>query len=621
MKRGKGSTGRRALTVILAGLFLLRAVEFVSAAEPALPDLLPAATIACIVPPDEQAVDYAYSSSLFRRLAQSPEMAGFLRSLDESHRAVATDLATLSGIAPELAWDIINARLGGALIDVGVDRDGKPRPEFLIVLQLRSAPDRQQVFNAVRTQLNRRDVVKMALESQGMDPNLPIKTLAQEETLPGYPPMLRIGPNIRVTVVGRMILLYNGPGADGIRNVFDAARNPTTSLAASSLYQSAWRGAEADPGTSFTYVNVPRMVALLDAAGFTSVTRVADAIGLASAQAIGLAGGYQAEGMRHNLYVHSPTSGPGLLAALLPMPPNSTTGMEVYSQITPAQAEAFMALRLDLQAFLQEAPYFAEAVGGISRPGGMSSYLANETILGVPLRELAAVLGDDLVIRPHDDTQIILFSNIDVAGFERLAAKMEQTAGARFRTLDVGGYTVRYFNQLADAALPLAPAFCLIPKQQPAGRGVLYVATHPQAVVSLIREAAAATTPLSKTSDYMKATQGLGGGYSLFYYADCRESYRRFYNFMLPMASLWASAGSYPVDTGLLPTASSVMPGLFGCAIGVKKQPQGLMLQAYSPVGINALFIVLADKLVITNPLVLGYVRSWAQEFRASVPW
>lgn len=606
--------------VIVAG----RAACLVSAAgagEATLPAILPPDTIACIVPAEDQALEYAFSNSLFRRLGELPEMAGFINSLEESRHAIARDLAANAAISQELAWEIINARLGGALINIGVDRQGKPRPEFMVVMQLRAAPDRQQIFSAVRALLNRREVVKAALESQGIDPNLPIKTLAQEETIPGYPSMLRIGPNLRVTVIGRMIVLYNGPGADGIKTIFDATQNPAASLAGTQLFQAVWQGSGAQPGMAFTYINLPRLMTILDAAGMSSVTRVADALGLSTAQALGLAGGYQKDGMRHNLYLHMPNPGSGLLSTLMPMPAGSQSGMEIYSHFVPAQSEAFMALRLNFPAFLEEMPYFAEAVGGVTRPGGMSGYLANETILGVPVREFANVLGDDLVFSPHDDTQVALFANADLAGFERLVAAMEQNAGTRFRTLDVGGYKIRYFNQRSDAVLPLAPAFCLIPNPQSPGKGLLYAASHPQALVSLIRDAVATPKPISGEPDFAKAIQGLESAYSLFYYADCRDSYRRFYNAVLPLASLWASSGSYPVDTGLLPTASTVMPGLFGCAFGIKVQPQGLAVQAYSPVGINAVAILLADKLILSNPIILGYMHSWALELRETIPW
>ncbi len=605
----------------LALCFVLLAMP-VRSGDYGLAALLPPSTIACIIPPNDSALESAYSNSVLRRLADLPEMGAFFQSLEQSRRELTQDLANTAGISPEVAWEITNARLGGALLDITVDRSGKAKPEFIIALSFRQPPDRQMVFNAVRTLLNRKEVVRAALESQGIDPNLPLKTLAQEETIPGYPPMLRIGPFIRVTVLGNLVLLYHGPNSDGIKGIFDAQQNPARSLAGTTVFQETMRGSSAEPGMPFTYVNVPRLTNILDAAGFSSITRILDAMGFSSAQAVGLAGGYQKEGMRHNIYLYSPGGlSDGLLSSLIPMPAGSQAGVEVYSRVTPEQAQAFMALSLDFPSFLNEVPYFSEAVGGVTRPGGMAGFLKDETILGVPLSMISEVLGSNLVLRPHDDTQIALFTDIEVANFERLIQTMEQNSGSRFRALDVGGYLIRYFNQRSDAALPLAPAFCLVPRQQQPTTGSLYVATHPQALVSLIRELVSAKTPISQTEDYIKSVQGLDGGYSMFYYNDCRDSYRRFYNAALPLASLWASSRTYPVDTGLLPTADSIIPSLFGCAVGFKADNNGLAMQAYSPVGVNAIFIILADRLIISNPLVLGYFHSWAVELNSSLPW
>lgn len=586
-----------------------------------LPDLLPANTIACLVPPDAGAVEREYSGTLFQRLGQLPEMEPFLRSFDESRRAFAADISQTANIPPQFAVDIINARLGMALINLGIGRDGKPTPEFVVTLSLPSQPDRATVFAAVMAILNRPEVIRTVLESQGLDPNLPLKTLAQEESLSGYPPVLRIGPDIRVAQVGNLILLYRGHGSEGIRKIFDVAANPGTSLSSSQAFQAAYRGAETKPGMSFTFVNMPRLMSILDAANLGNVTRLADSLGLSSVQALGLAGGYQGDGIRHNLYLHIPGGQrTGLMASLSPMPPDSAVGMESFSQAMPSTADAFMATRVDVSTFMAELPYFLTAMGGSSHASGIAGLLSNERILGVPVAEVIRSLGGDVVIRPHDDTQILLFNNVDIPAFESLVARMEQNAGQRFNSLNVGGYMVRYFNRRASISTPLAPAFCLIPRQQGGNRGILYMASHPQAVVSLIRESATAREPLARAPDFARATAGMGAGYSFFYYNDCRDSYRRFYNFILPLASMWASSNKYPVDTGLLPTAASVTPGLFGFALGVKVYSEGVAVHAYSPVGFNGMLIILADKLIISNPLVIGFAYALADSWISAIP-
>lgn len=585
-----------------------------------LPDLLPANTIACIVPPDREREEADYSGTVFARLAALPEMAPFLRSFEESRRALADDIVA-AGVPGDLANDIVNARIGFALIDVGIGRDGKPVPEFAVALALQSVPDRDTVFAAVMALLNRPDVIRTVLESQGIDPNTPIRTLAQEETVPGGPLILRVGPNIRVAAIGNMVFLYHGAGADGIRKIFDAMQNPAASLTRNASFQASYRGAGAQAGTSLCYFNVPRAMAVLDALNMGSVSRVLDALGFGSVQSMAVSGAYHRDGVKHTLFLHTPGGATtGLMSALVPLPEDAALGMEGYSQVTPSPAEAFLAMRVDIPVLMRELPYLLDTLGAVTRPGGMSGIVRNERILGVPLAAIVNTLGGDVLIRPHDDTQVLIFQDVDIASFENVIGQMEQNAGVRFSTQNIDGYLVHYFNRRSTLAAPLAPAFCLVPRSQGSPNGILYAASHPQAVVSLIRESTAARQSLDETADYATAVSGVPGAYSLFYYNGNRDAYRRVYNFLLPVLSLWSSSTKYPVDTGLLPTAQSIMPAVFGSAFGFRCLPDGIQASAFSPVGSGAALVQLADKLVVSNPLVIGYVYSMLETWMAELP-
>jgi hypothetical protein len=136
----------------------------------------------------------------------------------------------------------------------------------------------------------------------------------------------------------------------------------------------------------------------------------------------------------------------------------------------------------------------------------------------------------------------------------------------------------------------------------------------------VIQESIAARDPLSGTQDFRTASGGMDGTYSLFYYNGGREPYRRFYNFLLPVLSLWASSSRFPVDTGLLPVSGAIMPAMFGAALGVKCLPEGMQIHAYSPVGLGGALVQLADKLVVSNPLVTGYAYSAIERWMAAMP-
>ncbi len=610
---------RKALPALLLCLLSFRI--WAADARVFLPDLLPANTIFCLVPADPGILERDYANSLIQKIGDLPEMGAFIRSFEQSRSALANDIAQAAQVNPQLATELVNSKLGIALINLGLGRDGNAVAEFALSLTLQTPADRTTIYNAVMALLNRPEVVRMVLESQGIDPNLPLKTLAQEENLAGYPPILHIGPNIRVASFGNTVLIYHGPNSEGIRKIFDAAANPNTALSRNPAFHAVYAGAEATRGMSFVYLNLPRLTSILDAMNMGHITRVTDALGLGTVQALGLAGGYQAEGIRHSLFLHVPDGNfTGMMAALAPMPPNSPIGMEGYSSITPSSAQAYMSFRVDLPTLLREFPFLVDALGMVARPGGMGGLVANERFLNVPVQDIIRTLGSDVVIRPHDDTQVAVFNNVDVAGFEQMVGRMEQSAGTRFNQLNVGGYIVRYYNRRASLSSPLAPAFYLIPRQDGSNTGVLYMATHPQAVVSLIQESAAAREPLSQTQDYQKATSGIGGNYSLFYYNNNRDCYRHVYNFLLPVAALWSSSARYPVDTGLLPPADTITPGFFGCALGMRKQADGLVINAYSPIGFNAILVILADKLIVSNPLVIAYTYGVLEQWMKTIP-
>ncbi len=586
-----------------------------------LPDLLPANTIFCTVPPESATLERDFTRTVFSRIAALPEMGPFLQSFEESRRRLAEEITQSAHVPPPLAAELVDGRIGLALLNMGIARDGTPAPEFVIAISLRSHPDRNTVFSAVMALLNRPEVVRSVLESQGIDPNIPLRTLAQEETVTGAPPILRIGPNIRVAAVGNLVLLYHGQGSDGIRKIFDAYADRGSSLTANSAFQAAYRGAEAGAGTSFCYINIPRAISLLDAANMSQVSRVAEALGLGTVQSAGVSGAYHRDGVRHSLYLHTPGGNfSGLMSALVPTPPDAPVGMEGYGGTIPSAAEAFLAARVDMRLLLRELPYVLDALGAVTRPGGVAGLVASERILGVSPAEILDAAGTDVVIRPHDDTQALVFQNVDIARFEALIARMEQSAGERFSQLNVGGYIVRYFNRRSSIAVPLAPAFCLVPRQPGSQSGILYMASHPQAVSSLIQESLAAREPLSGTPDFLRASGGVEGNYSLFYYNGNRECHRRFYNFLLPVLSLWASSSKFPVDTGLLPVSGAITPAMFGSALGIQCLPEGMRLHAYSPFGFGAILVQLADKLVISNPLVMSYAYAAIEEWMNSMP-
>jgi hypothetical protein len=62
------------------------------------------------------------------------------------------------------------------------------------------------------------------------------------------------------------------------------------------------------------------------------------------------------------------------------------------------------------------------------------------------------------------------------------------------------------------------------------------------------------------------------------------------------------------------------MPAMFGSSLGIQCLPEGMRIHAYSPVGFGAVVVQLADKLVVSNPIVIGHVYADIEEWMASLP-
>lgn len=576
-------------------------------AEFSLADLLPANTLVYLNPPNRQALQADYDRTVLKAILSHPEFASFFQSVEMARRNLVQQVIREVNVRPEFVESLMEGHLSGALIGVGMGRDGRPVPTYVVAIRMAEQPDRQMVFSSIQAILNRPDIIQFALKSSGVDPNIPLKSLVQEESLPGCPPTLRVGGELRIAVLGNLVLIYGGPTSEGLREILTTPPGSGQVLSRSPLYQSAYRGSETKPGMGFLYINSSQLITLAGLMNMPSMGGVIDSLGITGVQAIGYSSGYHMEGMRNNLYFHSPGNRQGLLASILDNP-----GVEQTARTIPAQAGAFMAARLDMQSFFHEIPYLMDALSQ-PRPGGSSglrSLLAEETLPGATIADLITSLGDEIVILPHDDTMILRFDNADLNAFTATVRKIEQASGRPWRQITEGAYPISYFVSPTPSSLPLMPAYCAWPRQQTPGRGVVYVASHPQTIASFIRQASQNREQLARTPDCQRVMQGMGEGYSAFFYADCRDSYQHVYNALLPLGGIYSSSSPYAADLGLLPSARTFAGSLFGCAIGAKANNQGVLLTSYSPFGMTGFFTWVADKLTLSNPAVLGYLAT-----------
>jgi hypothetical protein len=596
-----------ASALLTAGLFGAR--SFAEEDQLEIESVLPPETLLFFQLPDGKAQAPAYEKSVLRQVAGHPEVAAFLTGYQDAKSKFIQQVAEVAKLEPAFIASLLSGQLSGAILDVSEDQNGQVDFTSLMAVRLAQEPDQKQLFDAVKALVNKpRDMSN--------DP-IPLKNVAWEEKYAGDHTVLMIAGEkpLRFVLMGRFLLFYRGPSSDGLKAILDRRKDAlgAKSLARDPLFKSVYAGAEASGQMGFIYINSSRLYGLLEALRLPRQLRLLDALGLNGVQALGMAGGFQEEGIRHTMYLHAPGERRGILCTL-----SMLTKAELAAQQLPADAPGILAARADLPSLYREIPRLFDAVEealGIKTPLGLANLAGKQDILGVPAPELLETLGDAIIIQPGPAGVAIRFDTANCQAFEAVIARMEQTLEAKFtrlpvKTGDGREVVIKYFNR-SGQPVPLAPSYCVY--RQAGETGVIYFATHPQVLKAIFRQPP--MRPLTEATDYKRVSRGMGQGYGVFMYSDSRESYPRVYDAVMPILNVWTAIPSYSADAGLLPPGNELAQYFFGCGMGIKNNPQGITFTTYSPLGFGAVLVYMSDKFLISNPTTLGVIGAKLAEF------
>jgi len=573
-----------------------------------LADLLPAETLLFFHRPDAQAQDAGYQKSVYPGIAENPEMRQFLEMLEGSRRQYVQEVATHANLDPALVNSLLQGRLSGGIVDVAVSEspEGKSEIAYTLVLavHLDQVPEQKQIFDAIKAMVARWQ------QQSAQGAKLPLKQVAWQENYPGgHTVMMIAGANpLRFVLLGKNLIFYRGPKSEGLKEILGNSDNPLTAktLSKTPLYLAVRQGAETQPGMGFLYVNTTQFYSLLGAVRMPRVTRLMEVLGINGVQALGCAGGFYEKGMRHTLYLHAPRERRGLIKSLS-MKPKA----EEAAVVLPKDAPGILAARADLATLYQEIPLLVDAVEqALSRPApvGLATLAGQQTILGVPAQEVLATLGDAVIVEPGPAGWALRFDNARGQEFEAAIGRMEKTLKKDFaacQVTDARGQScvIRYFNR-SDQPLPVAPSYAILQKREN-GTAVVYIASYPQVLKSILRHRAAGS--LQDAPDYQQVMLGMGKGYGVFIYVDNASGYSRVFDrVFLPALNAWRSASAAAPDPGLLPPGQDIANHFFGCGVGIKNSPDGITFTAYSPMGLGGFAVFLLDKFVVSNPTAIG---------------
>ena len=151
------------LLLLLCGLmqtaFGAEPVSTLIGGQMTLADMLPPETICFFRRPAIKVQQAGYQQSVLRKVAQNPEMSRFLQAWDITQRKYVNDVAAKANLEPAFVQSIMDGRISGALVDMGMitSKSGKTELGYTLVLAVRleQAPDRKKLFGAIRAMVDR----------------------------------------------------------------------------------------------------------------------------------------------------------------------------------------------------------------------------------------------------------------------------------------------------------------------------------------------------------------------------------------------------------------------------------------------------------------------------------
>lgn len=576
-----------------------------------LSDILPEDTILFVQRPSKQLLDKEFQNTSLKRISDHPDMREFLTDWTQGTDRYVRDVAEMAKLSPAFVSSLLDGQLSIAVLDALVDDSGLD-VSYCFAFQMEQAATEQMVYNAVLAAVQR-------LRRVYDDPRAPKNlVIVNREQKIGNHNVFRIihEKPIRFMVLGKTILFYRARRRDGLEEIVANYDNVLTArtLARSAVYRKVYAGAETRPGMSFLYINSRRFHGLLGALGIPEIMRILDVTGISGVQAIGCAGGSYKSGIKHTAYLLAPGQRVGLLEAI-----TMKSGAELAAMELPGDSYGILATRVDLATLYQKLPELADSIEkaiGRKTPLGIASLAGRQTVLGVPAKEMLAPLGDAVIGQPGPAGPVLRFDLVQVDAFENILKRMEASLGHAFerktvQCADGASRVVRYYRDVTGKTpLPLAPSFCVY-KRKDRGLGVVYIATHPQTIVAVLRQKASSS--LKDAPDYKKVMEGMGSNYGVFAYLDNRRSYEQIYDWALPLLNLMNARPNYLPDAGKLPPGHEISPHLFGMGMGIRSDQQGITFTAYSPLGMGAGLVTLVDTPVIHGFLataVAGYLGS-----------
>lgn len=442
---------------------------------------------------------------------------------------------------------------------------------------------------------------------------------------------------LAATTAGRFVVV-RGPERPHTTELFSDLLSPKGPRLAQEETFRTVRERSALPGEDFyVYVNLTGLLEALSPEMSGPLKRAFEVTGLAGIQAAGLSVRIEPPGIRDQVYLLAPGPRRGLLALSGP----GGLDEEALLRYVPADAVSFSAGRTDLRAGYRLFWDLAEALVGSQAARARREVETFEADTGVSIAEdILGQLGPEMVnfkVLPRvgltagrSDTLFVL----GVKDVERLRSALGRLKN-HFQTPEgaaaTGTFQVLWEERefdgrtltrvvIANPLQPMEPSFTLYRDESASPpRDLLLVALRFQSLKNMIsyisRPAGGPSVKDIRTNpDFADLRKRLPERVGNLSYSDLRRQFLTTYGRVAAWVSLAQGVRRETLfDPNLLPPAEVIARHLFGLVTASTADSQGVLFQAYGPVGYSTLAAGLGGGLVLALPRVVEAQRAEAR--------
>ena len=543
--------------------------------------LVPANALVFVSLPSPGASKERFKQTALYQITQDPELKGLTEPLmakfNEKLAEMEAEVLQKTGLTIQDISSSFSKGVSLAALPTSGEAEDKDAQPLLVL-----KPDSMEAFDALIAKVAEKLGAKQGeYEAEG----LKVKTLSHKEEETSYVQLDEFVVVSNSKEVVQAAIRQHKAGRQG-------------SLAADPNYAQVVKRLGDAASDLFVYINGSQLVKKISEKK-PLPQGAADASGANSIKALAFAASIRDKGIRDVFYLHAPGPKQGMVNILSPDP----LAASILKQV-PQDAGSFVAGRMNLPFLYQEVKKMATLGDpektakwdqGVAMAGGMMGMDIEKDLLAsfgnefcfyarvgapgaaLPVPEVAFVLS----IKDKTKLQTLL-SRIEMLAAAKMGGAKPGAAPAGWKQLQHAGETIKYTSLPIPLPLPipLNPSYALTDK-------FLIISISTQTVKAALDNLKQPGADITASEDFKHVTAALSSGYGFVGYSDIKKAIAQAMASLPMTASMLAQKGIV-LDPATLPQPDAVAKHLFGGALVLRGEENGLSIEGFSPVGVTS---------------------------------